>query len=242
VLDAASVVVLPSGGYRRESTALAGVQTPTRVIGNGAPLPDTRPVAAVREALGVDPDRYVVAFVGVHERWKGVDVLIDAFAALASDDTRPRPLLVVMGTGAETEALRDRARRLGVGDAVRFAGYVPEATKRSYLRAADVCAVPTRVAGAEMSPLVLGEAAAAGTALVASDFPALRDALADREPAVFVDPDDPAALAAALRDLRADPGRRERLAAAGLAHARATPWGDAAAAYLSLYREVVDGG
>ncbi|MEF8775752.1 MAG: glycosyltransferase family 4 protein [Haloarculaceae archaeon] len=239
LLNAADAVVLPSGRYRECSTALSRVRTPVREILHGTPPADTRPVPQVRAELGIDPSRFVLTSVGVHEPRKGTDVLLEAFATIAGGE--PGPLLVLMGRGSETAGLRRQGRRLGLTDAVRVPGHVAEAVKRSYLRAADVFSLPTRTAGAEMSPLVIGEAAAAGTAIVASDLPALRGVLADWGCATFVPPDDPDALARSLQDLRTAPTRMTSLARNGQEYAAATSWEAAASEYVSLYRDLEDG-
>ena len=144
---------------------------------------------------GVDPwptDGPTALFLGRHEGRKGLSVLLDAWERVVRDGKGPEaPVLWVAGDGPDTDALR---RRYPESAALRWLGVVTEEEKIRRLVAADVLAAPAL--GGESFGLVLPEAMAARTVVVASDIAGYRDVAGGH--AVLVPPGDPSALAAAL--------------------------------------------
>jgi phosphatidylinositol alpha-mannosyltransferase len=151
---------------------------------------------------GVDPwptDRPVVLFLGRHEERKGLPVLLEAFSRLAAEgadagDAAGRPVLWVAGDGPQTAALRDRYPG---SDDVVWLGVLSEEEKVRRLTAATVLCAPSL--GGESFGMVLVEAMAAGSVVVASDIDGYRQAAGGH--AVLVHPDDPEALATTLRSV-----------------------------------------
>lgn len=231
--------------YRATERALAGV-TDAVVCVSGDELDAGRPVlgrAAARARVienGVDVERCaphgpaaardgspLLVCVGRLTRQKGQDVAVDALGLVA--DRRARLRLV--GTGPDAAAIAARAAAAGLADRVELAGTVPDPAP--HLRAADVVVVPSRWYGLSLALL---EAMSAGAAVVATR---VSGASVLDGAGVLVPPEDPAALAAAVDRLLADPGERARLGAA--ARARAVERFDvrrAVAATLDLWREL----
>jgi phosphatidylinositol alpha-mannosyltransferase len=183
---------------------------------------------------GVEVDRYaaaepwpseepVIAFVGRHEPRKGLAVLLDAFAGL---DRRAR--LWVMSSGPQTGSLRGR----GV-PGVEWVGRVTEDEKARRLRGATIACFPS-IEG-ESFGVVLVEAMAAGTAVVASDLTGYRAVAAGGTEARLVPPGDVAALRATLRDLLDDAAGRSELARRGARRAAELSMDRLAAEYLAVY-------
>jgi glycosyltransferase involved in cell wall biosynthesis len=106
----------------------------------------------------------------------------------------PRPLCVVIGYGPELERLTQRARALGLESRVRFRADISDAAR--YFRAFDTYVLSSRSEGL---PIVLLEAMAAETPIVAARVGGVPDAVSDEE-ALLVPPEDPSALAAAIAD------------------------------------------
>ncbi|MBM3659097.1 MAG: glycosyltransferase family 4 protein, partial [Actinobacteria bacterium] len=127
-----------------------------------------------------------IMFVGRHESRKGLDLLLDAFAAL----DRPARLWVA-SAGPQTEALRAR----GV-PGVEWLGRITEAEKARRLRGAAIACFPS-IEG-ESFGVVLLEAMAAGTAVVASDLTGYRAVARTGDEARLVPVGDVAALTATL--------------------------------------------
>jgi phosphatidyl-myo-inositol alpha-mannosyltransferase len=136
--------------------------------------------------------RPVVLFLGRHEQRKGLSVLLDAFAALE----RPA-VLWVAGDGPATEMQR---RRYPESDRVHWLGVLSDEEVASALAGADVLCAPSL--SGESFGMVLLEAMAAGTAVVASDIEGYRTAAGGH--AALVPPGDAGALARALGAALAD--------------------------------------
>ncbi len=154
-----------------------------------------------RARLGLPADRLLVAFTGHFDENKG------PLRLLAALERVPGMAGLFLGKGPAHPS----------GDRVAFAGEVPHDQVPAYLSAGDLFSLPVRT---EASSNSLAEALACGLPAVVSDLPGLR-AMADASCARFVDPDDPQALAEALRALAQDPGLRQRMGRAALARARA---------------------
>jgi putative peptidoglycan lipid II flippase len=199
-----------------------------------APVGSTRPVAergraATRAALldGRD-DRPVVVTIARLNAQKGLDVLVEAASMLPE----PRPLFVVAGDGPERASLEAQIARTNAP--VRLLGDRQDVG--DLLAAADLVALPSRWEG---SPLAAHETLLAGRPLVATAVGGLPDLLGGGA-ARLVPPEDPAALAAAIRDLLDDPAGRDALARAGADRGREWPTAErAVAAVVVLHAQLV---
>lgn len=143
----------------------------------------------------------------------GLETLVDAGALLDG-----RAEVTIAGDGAEAPALRARLAKDGDRAATRMLGAVPAARIPALYAQTDVAVVILRdrpiFAGA--LPTKMLEAMAAGRPVVLAAPRGEATALIEREKAgIVVAPENPAALAAALAELAADPGRRAQLGAAG---------------------------
>lgn len=161
-----------------------------------------------RRALGAALDDVVVLVLAALTRRKGVDLLLEATAALRRDGVGC--VLWIAGDGPELSGLREQAMRLHIGTQVRFLGRRDD--KADLLAACDLLAMPSRREGLGVAAL---EAMAAGRPVLASRVGGLQDAVVDRRSGLLVTADDPAALAAALRELVCDAELRRRLGEAG---------------------------
>jgi len=183
-----------------------------------------------RRRLGLDPDRPTVGFVGVFYRHQGVPTLLHAVAELRC--RVPGILALVVGDGVMRRAWEAEAAALSLGDAVRFTGQVAYADVPAYFNAMDVVAAPFTAHRGETSPFKVLDALACARPVVASDLPSVRT-LADSGALTLVPPDDPAALAKALRELLADPGHRVAMGWKGRGFVeRHASWDHAAATLL----------
>ncbi|MGI8755236.1 MAG: glycosyltransferase family 4 protein [Acidimicrobiales bacterium] len=177
-----------------------------------------------------DPGRHrpVIFFLGRHEPRKGLDILLAAMAALPADVT-----LWIGSDGADTERLRVRY----AGDPrLVWLGRLDDEEKRRRLRAADVFCAPSL--RGESFGVVLLEAMAADTAIVASDLSGYRLVARPDQDGLLVAPGDIAALAHALNRVVHDAGLRGQLAASGRARALTFSMSLLADHYLTLYDAV----
>jgi phosphatidylinositol alpha-mannosyltransferase len=168
-----------------------------------------------------------ILFVGRHEPRKGLSVLLDAYADL----DRPARLWVA-SQGPQTDALRGR----GV-PGVEWLGRVTDDEKARRLRGATIACFPS-IEG-ESFGVVLLEAMAAGTAVLASDLTGYRAVACTGDEAGLVPPGDTIALRDALRALLDDPERRAKIAAAGAARAVALSMDHLAERYDEVYRDAI---
>jgi phosphatidyl-myo-inositol dimannoside synthase len=167
----------------------------------------------VRKRLGIDPDRPVVVCVSRMVPRKGQDVLIRAWpqvlARRAAGGDQAIPLLMLVSDGPYRSKLERLAARLGVADSVLFTGPVGWDELPSYYDAGNIFAMPcrTRRGGLDVEGLgiVYLEASATGLPVVGGDSGGAPDAILDGETGYVVPGRDPAAVAARLGDLLADP-------------------------------------
>lgn len=155
----------------------------------------------------------LVSVGSLDQLYKGIDTLIEALARLAAEGEAPR--LTHLGDGRFRSRLERLAVDAGVADRVTFAGTVPAGVAvRRWLDAADLVVVPSRTEGL---PRVLIEAMARGLPAIGTTVGGIPELLAEED---LVPPNDPFALAAAIRRLLADPARLGAASARNLDRAR----------------------
>jgi phosphatidyl-myo-inositol alpha-mannosyltransferase len=171
-------------------TAFAALDGEYEVLFNGVEI------ERYRDADPWPKERPAILFLGRHEERKGLGVLLEAFAMLAEASERApetAPMLWIAGNGPETDWLH---RLHPDSPDIRWLGVLTEEEKRSRLVAADLLCAPSL--GGESFGMVLLEAMAARTLVVASDIDGYRDAVGGH--AALVPPGDPRALASALAE------------------------------------------
>jgi glycosyltransferase involved in cell wall biosynthesis len=136
----------------------------------------------------------VFAYLGRLKRYKGVHLVIRAFAACDSPDA----VLEIAGAGDYRPALEELARSLDLGERVRFLGRISESEKLSLLRRAWALAFASPKEGWGITNL---EAAACATPVVASNSPGIRESVRHGETGYLVPHGDVAAMGAALHTL-----------------------------------------
>jgi glycosyltransferase involved in cell wall biosynthesis len=155
-----------------------------------------------------------VLFVGNVAANKGVMTACEAVLSLR--ERHPGLRLQILGTGDDDliHDLQERARRENAADSIEVHGFVSVRERLpAFYRAADVvCSPAVHEVGVAN---VYIEAMAAGCPVVAADSGAAPEAIVQRETGLLVPPDDVGATAAALHEILADAGLRERLGAAG---------------------------
>jgi phosphatidylinositol alpha-mannosyltransferase len=177
-----------------------------------------------------------VLFLGrFDEPRKGMAVLLGALPALV--EHFPDIEILIVGRGDEDE-LRQEAGDLA--GHLKFLGQVDDAVKASALRSADVYCAPNT--GGESCGIVLVEAMAAGTAVVASNLDAFRRVLCDGKAGRLVDVEDSAALAEGLIAVLADAKLRSRYVKAATAAVGRYDWSVVADEIMRVYETVAGSG
>jgi glycosyltransferase involved in cell wall biosynthesis len=180
--------------------------------------------------LEVARRRPIVSFVGRLIHSKGVEDLVQAFAATRG----PEAILCLVGDGPCQANLERLAQRLGVAERVLFLGYLTPSRALAVLSASDVVANPSYTEGL---PTAVLEAAGLGRAVLATDVGGTSEIVADGESGMLVAPRDVPALTRRLDELLADPDLRTRLGSAAAARAhREFNWETSAARFVKLAR------
>jgi phosphatidylinositol alpha-mannosyltransferase len=177
-----------------------------------------------------------IGFVGRYdEPRKGMNVLVGALERLIPD--RPGLRLLVAGRG-EAEEFR-ASLPPAVSERIDLMGQVTETVKARMLRSVDVYCAPNT--GQESFGIILLEAMAARTAIVASDLEAFRRVLNDGAAGDLFARGDPDALAAALARMLDDPIRRAERVAAGVQAVAPFDWSVVVASVLRVYELAIAG-
>lgn len=184
---------------------------------------------AARYGRTAAPERTVL-YVGRADPYKNLVGLIEAFARLLKSVVGPLVLLIVGPPDPRYPEAAERARVLGVETAVRWTGYVGEMELVRLYKSASMLVLPSRYEGFGL-PVV--EAMATGTPVICSDIPVLREVGGDA--ALFVNPDDIAGLADAMKMVLVDRLKADSLRARGLDRARLFSWGETARKTLGVY-------
>lgn len=188
---------------------------------------------------GVELDEYRAAkpypttgptifFCGRHEERKGLEVLLSAMGTLGADVQ-----LWIASNGPDTERLRSQT---SADSRILWLGRLSDEEKIARLKGADVFCAPSL--HGESFGVVLIEAMAAGTCIVASSLDGYRNVATDEIDSLLVPPGDVAALAKELGRALHDPALRARLVAAGAERADDFSMAALAATYLAMYQAV----
>ncbi len=241
---AADAVVVVTDGFRDHIVARGIPETKVTTIRNGVDLDRFTPAsrdgttAATRARLGATASDTLVLYLGAHGISHGLVSVADAAAKLTGEAVH----FAFVGEGAAKQQLAEHVRRHDLGNVTMLPG-VPRHEVPALLAAADICLVPLRDVPlfTTFIPSKLFEYLGAGKAVVGAvrGEPA---AILEEAGAVVVEPEDPAALAQAIRDLAADPARRAEMGRQGRRHVEAHfDRRQLAARYRRLLAGLVDG-
>jgi phosphatidylinositol alpha-mannosyltransferase len=206
-----------------------------RVIPNGVDVtlfgdPSLEPLAQFSDGLNI-------LFVGRLEPRKGFGYLIEAYARVKVVLPQARLLVVGPYTVHDRLPFERELRRLRLGD-VHFVGYVPDEELARYYQSSHVFCAPS--IGFESFGMVLLEAMAAGTPIVASDIEGYRTVVSHQVEGMLVPPKDAVALADALTYLLQRPDLRRAMGARGQATASRYTWDLVADRVLDYYHDVLE--
>lgn len=178
---------------------------------SAAKFSDVRP--ADPAPFGIDPQRHtVIACAGAFVPWHGLELLLDA---LHGEAVARELYFLFIGDGPVRDDVEAQAAALGIGDRVRFTGFVAPSEVPGLLALADICAIPD--SNAHCSPMKLFEYMAMGKPAVVPDYPPLQETVSAGTDALVFPARDGAALAASIRALVDDPEQARRIGAAARA-------------------------
>jgi len=242
VVAGADTLLFSTRDYARSSRAAALADAAhTYELANGVDLARFHTGVAggdVRRLHGIDPKQSLVLFVANLDRahyFKGLAVLLHAVSWIAGGDLR----VIVVGDGDLRRVYERQARQLGLVDRVLFVGSIADSSLPAYFAAADMLVLPS-LTRSEAFGLVLLEAMASGTPVIASDLPGVRAVVRRCGGGLLVPPGRADALAAAIETLARDPALRADLAAHGRTVASSEySWTVIGARLEAFYRDVL---
>jgi glycosyltransferase involved in cell wall biosynthesis len=196
---------------------LFGARPRTAVVPNGCDTPKDREFTPPSE------DQRIV-YAGQLYPWKGVDVLIQAFARLSTGE-----LVIVGGLAGESDfdRIQNLARSLDLGNRVRFLGSLPQKDVGRELARATVVVAPflkSAMTSEHTSPIKAFEAMAAGRPLLISDTDASREIVEDGRTGLVVPPGNVEAWSQALERVLSDRALQMALARAAFEKATQYSW------------------
>lgn len=188
----------------------------------------------VKKKYGVPSFAPTVFFIGRLEFQKGPDLLIDAIPRVLENRADVKFLLA--GKGTMKNFLRRRVRKLGVGGAVRFLGWIPYGRYVDLLNTCDIVCIPSRN---EPFGIVLLEAWATGRPVVATDVGGLGENIKNLVNGVKVRP-RPKSIARGINYLFDHPHVIERVGAKGKEKVRRFNWASLIKKLLKTYHRVLE--
>jgi glycosyltransferase involved in cell wall biosynthesis len=185
------------------------------VVRNGPDLARVRLVE--RDSPLMSMGRTILCYVGAMNPQDGIDYLLRALGHLVHDLKRTDFYCVLIGDGDSREELESQALELGLGEYVRFTGFIPDEDVMRYLSTADICLDPN-----PSSPLndvstwiKVMEYMALGKPVVSFDLKETR--ISAGEAALYVTPNDESEFARAIVRLMDDPAKRSKMGEYGQA-------------------------
>ncbi|WP_083391408.1 glycosyltransferase family 4 protein [Parafrankia soli] len=224
---AADAVVTVTEGFREDIVKRGIEPAKVHVIPNGVDLTRFHPDAIdrmtetprIRAELGVRPGELLVLYVGAHGISQGLVSIADAAARLVEENAPVH--FAFVGEGADKQRLAARVTELGLTSTTLHPAVTRDEVP-GLLAAADICLVPLRDVPLfeTFIPSKMFEILAAGRPIIGSVRGEAARILTEAG-AMVVPPEDPDALAAAVRALATDPRRRAAMGRAGQAHVAA---------------------
>lgn len=214
---AADAVVVVSEGFRDHITARGIESDKVHTIRNGVDLdkfqPATEPNTEWRSALGAD-DGVLALYIGAHGISQALTTIVDAAALINSDDVQ----FALVGDGADRVRVENHRDELGLTN-VTMRASVPRDEVSDVLASADICLVTLRDIPlfTTFIPSKIFELMASGKPIIAAVAGETAEILRAAG-AIVVPPEDPGALADAIRDLSKDPVRRHEMGVQGRAY------------------------
>jgi phosphatidylinositol alpha-mannosyltransferase len=204
------------------------------IVPNGVDLARFRPLAP---GAATTTDSLEVLFVGRNEKRKGLQVLLDAFRHVGEDV--PGCRLKLIGSGLIDEDVKGRLPS-GLRDSVEVLGFVSNEELPGHYAAADVFCAPAL--GGESFGIVLLEAMASGTPVVASDIPGYASVVEQAGAGALFARGDAGDLAGRLIALLSDAGLREDMRSSGLEGVRQFSWENLAGRLEEVYASLTSEG
>lgn len=241
-LPRAARAVTTNSTFMRDNLIAWGVAAEKIVyIPNGVDLDrfaenPTDAITARRADLGLDGKKVVVYLGSLSLANHAVDLLLEAFVEVISQE--PQAALLIVGGGEDYDRLCRLAEALGIADFVRFTGRVPPEDAGVYYRLGNVSVDPVRddAAARGRSPLKLFESWACGVPFVTADIGDRRTLIGEPPAGILTQPGDRSSLAQGVLAALSDRERARRLSELGLSRSRQFAWDVLSQTVVEMYR------
>lgn len=196
-------------------------------------------VEELKAELDLPEGHFLVGYVGKFKtlgQEKGLETMIKALSLL----DRETKMTFVGGDDAEVKEYKSLAQRLNVLPQCVFIGHQPYKKMIEYMKAMDAVVLPSpdKPLAHYSSPLKLFEYMASGRPIIASDLPAIREVLNDKN-ALFFKPENSNDLARAVKMLKASPMLGYHLSQQALADIQNYTWDNRAKNILAAVNSVI---
>ncbi|MDQ6678059.1 MAG: glycosyltransferase family 4 protein [Acidobacteriota bacterium] len=255
-LRRAGKIIAVSAATKRDLLNLMGIPEPRIQLVYSAPDPDFfsrdripgralagDPEAAAKERRRI-LERYQIhypflLYAGTIRPQKNIPRLVEAFAVIRGEmENNPRyrdlRLIIIGDEISKYPAVRRAVMQSRVEQAVRFLGFVPFDTLRTFYELASAFVFPSLYEGFGLPPL---EAMASGTPVIASGISAIPEAVGDA--AMLVNPENVFDIARGIREVLLDDDLRAALVQRGYRHASRFSWAKNAGEVMGIYREAL---
>jgi 1,2-diacylglycerol 3-alpha-glucosyltransferase len=217
----------------------AGLRPPIFPISCGVNTDLFRPDPAVdrfawRIRYGIDPDKIVFFFVGRVDKEKRLDVLLRALRLMDRADIQ----VVIAGKGAASNRLKALARKLDLGQKVRFTGFLPNEDLPSVLNSIDVFAIPSE---AELLSIATLQAMGCARPILAADAVALPELVTENVNGRLFPPGNVEETARCMGWFANHPERWSGMGAASLEKVQAHSLENVVQRYETLYEALLTG-
>lgn len=192
----------------------------------------------LRRELGLESCT-TIGFVGSFYAYEGLDLLLEAFRALAAE--RPELRLLLVGGGPQEQNLKAQANRFGLADKVVFTGRVPHSEVSRYYDQIDLLAYPRHSMRLTelVTPLKPLEAMAQGRLFVASDVGGHKELIRDGETGKLFRAGSAEALSVAIREMLDHRAQWPAMRAAGRHFVEEVRnWKNSVANYVAVYERL----
>jgi glycosyltransferase involved in cell wall biosynthesis len=210
IIHSSDLIILPSDAYRRKlMEAFPGIQGRTIFIHNGI---NPAQFNAAEDRPNADGRNRYILCVAELQPYKAIDVLLRAAKPLLTSDSSLT--LILAGDGPLRDELEELASSLGIRHQTMFLGTQGASEVARLLHGCETMVLPSRM---EPFGIVLIEAMACKTPVVASDVGGIPEIIEHEVNGILVEPDNPEALTAGLRRVLTDSDLRRKIAENGYA-------------------------
>jgi len=228
-------IITTSNIYHKKSKMLRKFQNKTRIIFNGVDCKRFNPDVYAEEIKGdlEIKDSKVILFVAALTKWhryKGLDILIEAFRLIRDMDIK----LLIVGGGDLKSVYEGYTKRLNIADKVIFVGEVPDVLLPKYYAIADMLILPSKDRS-EGFGLTILEANASGKPVIGSNIGGIPGILTDNDNGILVPPNNPILLSDAIRRLVKNDELRLRMGERGREIALMHDWSRVALETEKIY-------